>query len=87
NSASRTAPVATDHSFLIAAAGKGTITQHFRGNIDEVRIWDTNLTEDQLRFVMNQEIEDNAGQAMGKELPTTITKHDIDAVPWNDLAG
>lgn len=83
----KTAPVATTNSFLIAAAGKGTITQHFRGNIDEVRVWNTALTEDQLRFVMNQEIEDNAGQVMGTQLPTSITKHDINAVPWSDLAG
>ena len=85
--ADRTPPVATDDSFLIAAAGKGTITQNFQGNIDEVRIWNTALTEDQLRFIMNQEIEDNAGQVMGKVLPTSITKNDIDAIPWSDLAG
>jgi hypothetical protein len=87
NSIARTPPVATNHSFIIAASGKGTTTQHFRGNIDEVRVWDTALSEDQLRFVMNQEIEDNAGQVMGKELPSSITKHDIDAIPWSDLAG
>ncbi|WP_243471520.1 LamG-like jellyroll fold domain-containing protein [Winogradskyella sp. MH6] len=86
-SAIKTAPVTTTDSFLIAAAGKGTTTQHFGGNIDEVRVWNTALTEDQLRFVMNQEIEDNVGQVMGKILPTSITKNDIDAVPWNDLAG
>ncbi|MEO1031012.1 MAG: choice-of-anchor D domain-containing protein [Bacteroidota bacterium] len=86
-SATRSAPVDTDDSFLIGAAGKGTITQHFRGNIDEVRVWDTALSLDQLRFVMNQEIEDNSGQVMGKELPTSITKNDINAIPWSDLAG
>lgn len=83
----KTAPTNTTDSFLVAAAGKGTTTQHFRGNIDEVRVWDTTLTEDQLRFVMNQEIDDNAGQVMGVVLPTSITKHDINAVPWSDLAG
>ncbi|APY09409.1 hypothetical protein BWZ20_14320 [Winogradskyella sp. J14-2] len=83
----RTAPVATNNSFLIAAAGKGTIVQNFMGNIDEVRVWNTALTEDQLRFVMNQEIEDNAGQVMGRILPTSITKNDINAIPWSDLAG
>ena len=86
-SRNRTAPVATTDSFLVAAAGKGTTTQHFQGNIDEVRVWNTDLTEDQLRFVMNQEIEDNSGQVMGKILPTSITKNDINAVPWSDLAG
>lgn len=86
-SRNRTAPITTSDSFLIAAAGKGTTTQHFQGNIDEVRVWNTALTEDQLRFVMNQEIEDNAGQVMGRILPTSITKNDINAVPWSDLAG
>jgi hypothetical protein len=86
-SVARAAPIDTNSSFVIAAAGKGTTTQHFMGNIDEVRVWDTALTLDQLRFVMNQEIEDNSGQVMGKVLPTSITKHDIDAVPWSDLAG
>ncbi len=83
----KTAPTTTNDSFLIAAAGKNTTTQHFRGNIDEVRVWNTVLTEDQLRFVMNQEIEENAGQVMGTVLPTSITKNDINAVPWSDLAG
>lgn len=85
--ADRTPPADTTNSFLIAAAGKGSTTSHFRGNIDEVRVWDTALTEDQLRFVMNQEIEDNAGQVMGKVLPTSITRNDINAIPWSDLAG
>ncbi|WP_439151811.1 LamG-like jellyroll fold domain-containing protein [Winogradskyella sp.] len=80
-------PVATDESFYIAAAGKNTPVQHFRGNIDEVRVWNTMLSPDQLRFVMNQEIEANGSQAMGIELPTSITKNDINAVAWSDLAG
>lgn len=82
-----TPPVDTNESFYVGAAAKNTPENHFRGNIDEVRVWDTALSVDQLRFVMNQEIEDNAGQAMGKELPSTLTKHDIDAIPWSDLAG
>ncbi|MBO3115990.1 choice-of-anchor D domain-containing protein [Winogradskyella sp. DF17] len=87
NDDAKTAPIATDESFYIAAAGKNTPLQHFRGNIDEVRVWDTALSEDQLRFVMNQEIADNAGQVMGNELPTSISRNDINAIPWNDLAG
>ncbi|MCT4629080.1 choice-of-anchor D domain-containing protein [Winogradskyella sp.] len=83
----RTAPVSTTDSFIIAAAGKSSTTQHFQGNIDEVRVWNTDLTLDQLRFVMNQEIADNAGQVMGNVLPTAITKNDINAVPWSELAG
>ncbi|NRA91453.1 MAG: T9SS type A sorting domain-containing protein, partial [Psychroserpens sp.] len=83
----KTAPVDTDESFYIAAAGKGTPTQHFRGNIDEVRVWDVALTPTQLRFIMNQEIEANALMVSGKILPTTITKNDVGSIPWSDLAG
>ncbi|MCA0131917.1 choice-of-anchor D domain-containing protein [Winogradskyella alexanderae] len=87
NSANRTPPVATDENFYIAAAGKNTPTQYFRGNIDEVRVWDTALSVDELHFIMNQEISDNAGQVMGNELPTSITRNEVNSIPWTDLAG
>ncbi|MFK7781827.1 choice-of-anchor D domain-containing protein [Psychroserpens sp.] len=86
-SESRTPPGETDESFYIAAAGKNAPVQHFRGNIDEVRVWDTELTPNQLRFIMNQEIEDNAGITAGKVLPTSITKNEIATIPWSELAG
>ncbi|WP_055436611.1 LamG-like jellyroll fold domain-containing protein [Lacinutrix algicola] len=85
--ANRTAPVSTDQSFHIAAAGKITPTRHFRGNIDEVRIWDTELTQVQLQYIMNQEIENNSNFVSGKIVPTTITKNDVASIPWTNLAG
>ena len=87
NAANRTAPVATSESFHIAAAGKNAPIQHFKGHIDEVRIWNTDLTIAQLHFVMNQEIANNFGQVLGKELPTAITKNEIGEIPWSALAG
>ncbi|MBT8269321.1 MAG: choice-of-anchor D domain-containing protein [Bacteroidia bacterium] len=81
-----TPPVDTNQSFYLAAAGKNTPVAHYRGNIDEVRIWDRALTVDQMRFIMNQEIADNAGFVSGKELPTTITKNEVGSIPWTDLA-
>jgi hypothetical protein len=83
----KSAPIDTNESFYIAAAGKGSPVQHFRGNIDEVRIWDRMLTPDQLRFIMNQEIENNASIVAGKVLPTTISKNEVATIPWSDLAG
>lgn len=85
--ANRTAPVNTNESFYIAAAGKNTPTAFFRGNIDEVRVWDRNLTAAQLRYVMNQEIQNISGNVQGVVIPTTITKNDISSIPWSDLAG
>jgi hypothetical protein len=86
-SANLTAPLDTNDSFFIAAAGKNSPSQYFRGNIDEVRVWDTELTPTQLRFMMNQEIEDNSNFIAGKTLPTTITKNDVALIPWSQLAG
>jgi len=84
---SLTSPTATNQSFYIAAAGKNTPTAYFKGNIDEVRVWDVALTTDQLRFIMNQEIEKNTTFVSGKIIPFTITKNEIATIPWNNLAG
>ena len=85
--ASLTAPVATTQSFYIAAAGKSTPTAYFEGNIDEVRVWDTALTIDQLRYIMNQEIEENTTFTDGVFVPTSISKNDVSTIPWANLAG
>jgi hypothetical protein len=84
--ADKTAPVLTNTAFHIGAAGKNLIQNHFGGNIDEVRLWNIALTEDQLRFIMNQELVENSGQVNGTILPATITKNDIDDIPWSALA-
>ncbi len=94
-SAALPAPVATTQSFYIAAAGKNTPTAFFKGNIDEVRIWNRALTVNQLRYIMNQELVDknittglNPLPLMkGFVLPTTITKNELNTIPWSDLAG
>nr|WP_321222405.1 choice-of-anchor D domain-containing protein [uncultured Psychroserpens sp.] len=80
-------PIASDQSFFIAAAVKNSPRAHFRGNIDEVRVWDVNLTPTQLRFIMNQEIEENSNFVEGKILPNTITRNDVATIPWSQLAG
>jgi len=88
---SLSAPVATTESFYIAAAGKGTPTAFFKGNIDEVRVWDVALTVDQLHYIMNQEIIDSSVSTLplirGNIIPTTITKNEISSIPWAKLAG
>ncbi|NNK69924.1 MAG: choice-of-anchor D domain-containing protein [Flavobacteriaceae bacterium] len=86
----RIAPVATNQSFFVGAAGKTGTTAYFHGNIDEVRVWDAALTATQLRYVMNQEIEDNSSFVGGKyfqDLAITPTKDDTATLPWSDLAG
>jgi len=87
NTVSLSAPVATTQSFNIAAAGKLTHQSFFKGNIDEVRIWDVGLTVDQLRYIMNQEIKDNGTFVNGSILPAAITKNEVATIPWSKLAG
>ncbi len=84
---SLTAPTTTNQSFFVAAAGKDSPTAHFEGNIDEVRVWNTALTADQLHFIMNQEIEKNTSFVSGKITLTTITKNETATIPWSNLAG
>lgn len=89
-SSSLTAPVNTSSSFYIGAANKHTPMAFFKGNIDEVRVWDVALTVDQLRYVMNQEILENASFVNGSYLNSrgvTPTKDDIASIPWSSLAG
>ncbi len=86
----RAAPAATNQSFFIAAAGKNAPTAFFTGNIDEVRVWDKALTVDQLRYIMNQEVEDNSSFVGGSYFisrSVTPTKNDVSTIPWGDLAG
>ncbi|SFS41408.1 LamG-like jellyroll fold domain-containing protein [Lutibacter maritimus] len=85
-------PITNSESFLIAAAdgNESNTTSFFQGNIDEVRIWNTALSQDQLRFVMNQEIENDGTKVSGsyfKNLTITPSKNDINAVDWASLKG
>ncbi|SFN41475.1 Ig-like domain-containing protein [Salegentibacter flavus] len=54
---------------------------HFSGWIEEVRIWNKALTEDQIRFMMNQHLQ-NAGN-MGVEIPMPVPG----SLTYADLAG
>jgi hypothetical protein len=79
-------PASPTLSFLIAAANGAAPTSFFNGTIDEVRIWSVPLTEDQLRYVMNQEILSNGIVTNGKILPNNISRNEISAIPWSQLS-
>ena len=68
---------------------KNTIVNPFLGQIDEVYIWDQGLTEDQVRYLMNQEIErfDIAGTdyVNGKTLPEASSSNETISIPWSKL--
>ncbi|MBG6110391.1 hypothetical protein IWX84_001259 [Flavobacterium sp. CG_9.10] len=85
NSVAASAPTSSNNSFLIAAANGIAPTAFFEGSIDEVRIWNVALTAMQLKYVMNQEIINNAGITNGVIIPNTITLNEIKAIPWSNL--
>ncbi len=76
----------SDAHFMIGAAHHIKRQQQLDGSVDEVRVWDVTLSGDQIRYIMNQEIEENGAlNADGKVLPSAITKNEIESIPWNNL--
>ena len=84
---SQPTPISNANNFSIGAIwnSKSVITSTFIGDIDEIRIWNSELTDTQLRFIMNQEILKNATNTFGSVIPSTITKNDISSIPWSNL--
>lgn len=67
-------------------ASKSNITNPFLGEIDEVSIWDLGLTESQIRYLMNQEIEKTTGNIVnGKNIPEAIINNEVVSIPWSNL--
>lgn len=81
------APVASASTFSIGAQyiDKTNIVNLFKGDIDELRMWSRVLTPTEIRFIMNQEIQQTGTGTRGAILPTTITKNDISGLLWANL--
>ncbi|MCB4807507.1 T9SS type A sorting domain-containing protein [Tamlana sp. 62-3] len=61
---------------------------HFRGNIDEVRVFDTALTAEQIQQMVYQEIENNGGVIQGSIIPKDVEDHSLGSkVSWLNLQG
>lgn len=87
NSTSGTIPISNLADCIIGAMDQPTVApfkpeHYFDGGMDELRIWDTALSPMQIRTMMNQEIEDNAGSVKG-----TIAPLDMLGLPWTSLIG
>ena len=80
-------PVDNNFKFLIGAMyDSGTALNpknYFHGWIEEVRIWNTSLTEEQLRFMMNQRIKANGTKVSGVEIPLDVPGN----LTWDKLKG
>ncbi len=60
--------------------------RYFKGNIDEVRVFNSALTEDQIQRMVYQEIYNNAGKVRGTIIPKDIIDISTNnTVSWNNL--
>jgi len=57
----------TDRSFIGAKWTAPNATNYFSGWIEEVRIWNGNISQDQIKFLMNQRLQ--TGTNIGVEIP------------------
>ena len=80
-------PFGTTSTFSIGGqyVNKLSILNLFKGEIDELRMWDRVVSQTEIRYTMNQEILQNGFGTKGTILPTTITKNDINSLNWNSL--
>jgi len=81
------APIATSSNFCIGGQFNypSTVSNLFKGAIDELRMWDVKISINQIRFMMNQEILQNNKKTKGTVLSSTITKNDINTLNWYNL--
>ncbi|MGV9004724.1 choice-of-anchor D domain-containing protein [Flavobacterium sp.] len=75
-----TQAIAADVTKLTIGKNPTNNTNYFKGKIDEVRVFNTALTEKQLQRIVHQEIENNSGEIKG-----TIIPKNIGALPFNSL--
>ena len=79
-----TLPTTNAYNYLIGATGRvlNTPQDYFNGSMDELRIWNTALTESQIQETMNQEIENFGGTVRGSVLGINVT-----GLSWSSLIG
>ncbi|WP_274475598.1 LamG-like jellyroll fold domain-containing protein [Mangrovimonas aestuarii] len=65
-----------------ATGGSPDPVNYFEGWMDELRIWNTALTVEQIRFMMNQEVENFGGNVRGSVVPI-----DAPGLTWANFIG
>ncbi|WP_452233206.1 HYR domain-containing protein [Lacinutrix sp. MEBiC02595] len=82
NAANGPSPTTNNSNMRLGAMSRlnNVPTNYYNGWMDEIRIWNTNLSTQQIRQMMNQEIQNNGGQVHGTEIPL-----DIAGLTWSNL--
>jgi hypothetical protein len=78
-------PTLNNIDYIVGAMSQNTDTpyNYYNGYADELRIWNTTLTVDQIRQMMNQEItNDGIGNVKGVIVPKNIS-----GLSWSNLSG
>ena len=80
------APTGNSEHLMVGAANYLSPVNYMDGTIDEVRIWSAALSEDQVRYIMNQELQEHSDNTVdGQIIPQSITKNDVSSLDWPDL--
>ncbi|MFD2550990.1 LamG-like jellyroll fold domain-containing protein [Bizionia sediminis] len=84
NSLNVVPPSATNHNTFLGGKYRNNQkpNQFFKGDLDELRIWNVALTEAQIRQMMNQEIKQSGTAVQGAIIPQPIL-----GLNWNNLIG
>ncbi|WP_353088554.1 LamG-like jellyroll fold domain-containing protein [Flavobacterium sp.] len=75
-----TGSIASDTSKLTLGKNPLSATNYFKGKIDEVRVFNSDLTATQIQRMVYQEIQNSSSQVRG-----TIVPKDIESLPFDNL--
>ncbi|HWR94278.1 MAG TPA: LamG-like jellyroll fold domain-containing protein, partial [Flavobacterium sp.] len=80
NSTSLSGAIIDDGSLLTIGKNPTSNSNYFKGKIDEVRVFNIALSDEQLQRMVYQEIQDNSGEVRGAVIP-----RNIGALPFSNL--
>ncbi|MGB5418903.1 LamG-like jellyroll fold domain-containing protein [Algibacter sp.] len=82
-------PNANNYALGALYIDKDNIVNPILGELDEVYVWDIGLSQNQVRYLMNQELErfDVSGTdyVSGKILPHAALSNELPVIPWSNL--
>lgn len=74
----------SDASLLTLGKNPASNTEYFKGKIDEVRVFNTNLSNSQLQRMVYQEIDNNSSEIRGVIVPKNIATYPS-SLPFTNL--